>query len=248
MDLEANLPEGLVVQQQSAIVQEGRLFHVVVDAFVIQRFELVPFRQDTDRVRTLACLVRVRRRDDRIVESWGVVVVDIASVVHLDPHILPCHLWVVDVDLSTLLEEVPDDEHGRSLTDVAGVLLEGITQDGDLLTGNGVEHGRHDLHRKTLLLEVVHGNDLTPVLGTFVKTVRLAQVDQVQDVLLETRTSKPDGGHQEPFADTVVHTDGTADFRDVCTGRLTQRRDGVNRRHTLCQEGVRDEFRQLRRP
>ena len=43
---------------------------------------------------------------------------------------------------------------------VSGVLLESKAQDGQLLAGNGVEHGAHNVVRETVLLVVVHEHDL----------------------------------------------------------------------------------------
>ena len=59
-----------------------------------------------------------------------------------------------------------------------------------------VVHNLHKLylnhfHGKTLLLVLVHVNDLVPVLSALAQAKRLTQVHQVQDVLLETRPTKP---------------------------------------------------------
>ena len=248
MDLEANLSQGVVVEDVPSVENEGRLGHGGIDLLIVVGLELVPLGQDGQGVRAVAGLIGVRAGGDGILEAGGVVLVDAAGVVHLDPHVLALDLGVEDVDLGPLLEQIADDEHRRGLADVAGVLLEGISEDGHLLAGGGVEHLGHHLLREALLLVVVHEDDLVPVGGALVEAVGLAEVDEVEDVLLEAGAAEADGGLEEAAADAVVLADGTADLGHVGAGGLAEGRDGVDGRHALGEEGVGNELGQLRRP
>lgn len=248
MDLEANLSKGVVVEDVPSVENEGRLGHGSIDLLIVIGLELVPLGQDGQGVRTVAGLVRVGARGDGILEAGGVVLVDATGVVHLDPHILALDLGVKDVNLGPLLEQIADNEHRWSLADVTGVLLEGISEDGHLLAGGGVEHLGHHLLREALLLVVVHEDDLVPVGGALVEAVGFAEVDEVEDVLLEAGTAETDGGLEEAAADAIVLADGAADLGHVGTGGLAEGRDGVDGRHALGEEGVGDELGQLGGP
>lgn len=50
--------------------------------------------------------------------------------------------------------------HGRRLSRVPSVLLEGEAEHGDLLAGDGVEHAPHHQLREARLLVVIHGDHL----------------------------------------------------------------------------------------
>ena len=76
----------------------------------------------------------------------------------------------------------------------------------------------------------------------------LADVDQVQDVLLETRPPKAHGRGQELGPDARVRAHTLADLLDVGARRLAQSRDGVHRRDALRQHRVGRQLRQLCRP
>ena len=77
---------------------------------------------------------------------------------------------------------------------------------------------------------------------------RLREVHQVEDILLETRTTEADGRAQEFGANTGIVPDSVRDFIDVGTCRLTDRGECVYRGYTLSEHGVRREFRQLGGP
>merc|ERR1712232_934924 len=98
--------------------------------------------------------------NDRFVQSGSVVVVDSTCVIHLDPHILTGNLGIVDVNSCTFLEQVPKNKHRWSLTDITSILLEGVSQHCNLLPSDGIEHLGDHLLRETLLLVVIHNNDL----------------------------------------------------------------------------------------
>mmetsp|Transcript_17313 Transcript_17313/g.31981 ORF Transcript_17313/g.31981 Transcript_17313/m.31981 type:complete len:321 (-) Transcript_17313:629-1591(-) len=248
MHFKSNLSEFLVIQKKSSVEQKGGLGHGIVNLLVVICLELVPFGHDTNRVSSVASLVGVRGSDDCLVQSRSVGVIDAARVIHFNPHILPRYLRIVDMNLGVFLKEITNDKHGGSFSDVSSVLLEGVSQNRNLLSRDGVEHGRDDFLRESLLLKVVHGDDLTPVLGTSMQSVRFTQVDEIENVFLEARSSKSDRRLQEALSDAVVHADGSADFGNVGTGCFAERRNGVDGRNTLRQESICNQFGQLGRP
>lgn len=76
----------------------------------------------------------------------------------------------------------------------------------------------------------------------------LAEVDEVEDVLLEARATEADGCAQEFGADARVVADSVGDLVDVGTRRLADGGERVDRRDTLGKHRVGRELRQLRRP
>ena len=87
-----------------------------------------------------------------------------------------------------------------------------------------------------------------PVFRDFRKVEGIAEVNEVEDVLLETGTAEADGGFEEFRTDPRIHADCAGDFIDVGTRCLAKGGDGVDRRDSLGEEGVGDEFGQLGRP
>lgn len=81
-----------------------------------------------------------------------------------------------------------------TLGNSACVLLEGEPEDGDLLVRDRVEKALNDPLGESQPLEVVEGDDLGPVFGHLWQVQALADVDQIEDVLLEARPAKADTG------------------------------------------------------
>ena len=54
-------------------------------------------------------------------------------------------------------------------------------------------------------------------------TKMIAQVDQVKDIFLEARATKPDRGLEEFRTDTAISTDRMCDFVDIGTSRFAKR-------------------------
>jgi len=108
-----------------------------------------------------------------------------------------------------------------------------------------------------------HLNNRSPVLGNLGQVQRLGQVDQVEDVLLETGTTEslpvstpsphdPCLTHnrclQELGANSRVLADGVSDLVNGGTGSLADGRQSVDRRDTLGEHGVGGELGELRGP
>jgi hypothetical protein len=87
-----------------------------------------------------------------------------------------------------------------------------------------------------------------PVGGHFGQAEVFAEVDEVQDVFLEAGAAKAHRGLQKLGADAGVFADRVGDFVYVGAGGLAERRDRVDRRDPLGEEGVGHELRELRRP
>uniref|UniRef100_J3ND73 Uncharacterized protein n=1 Tax=Oryza brachyantha TaxID=4533 RepID=J3ND73_ORYBR len=87
-----------------------------------------------------------------------------------------------------------------------------------------------------------------PVVGHLGEAIALADVDEVEDVLLEAGAAEADAGVQELGPDPGVLPDGVRHLGDVGAGGLAERGDGVHGGDPLRQERVRRELRELRRP
>ena len=61
----------------------------------------------------------------------------------------------------------------------------------------------------------------------------LAEVDEIENILLEARAAKADAGLEELGADARVLADGEGDLVDVGAGRLADGREGVDGRDAL---------------
>ena len=120
-------------------------------------------------------------------------------MLQLEPDLRLLHLGVVDGDVSALVHQHLRDVDGGGLPGVAGVLLEGEPEDADLLAGDGVEEALDDPAGEAGPLVVVEEDDLGPVVGHLGQVEALADVDQVEDVLLEARATKADACLQEKF-------------------------------------------------
>ena len=81
----------------------------------------------------------------------------------------------------------------------ACVFLEAEPKYGNLFPRHRVEKALNDPPRKPVPLVVVQGDHLGPVVGHLGQVEALADVDQVEDVLLEARATKADACLQEKF-------------------------------------------------
>mmetsp|Transcript_89189 Transcript_89189/g.273159 ORF Transcript_89189/g.273159 Transcript_89189/m.273159 type:complete len:388 (-) Transcript_89189:11-1174(-) len=136
----------------------------------------------------------------------------------------------------------------RGLPDVPRVLLERETEDADLLVGDGVEQAGNDLAAEGRFLVLIHVNDLLPILRGLVQALRLADVHQIKDVLLEARAAEPDGRVQKLRADPTVGADGPRHLRHIGTGPLAELGYAIDAADALREHRVRHELRQLRAP
>ncbi|KAH9402222.1 hypothetical protein TYRP_016277 [Tyrophagus putrescentiae] len=89
---------------------------------------------------------------------------------------------------------------------------------------------------------------LVPVVGHLGQLQVLAEVDQIEDVLLEAAAAEADARLQKPPPDATVRADGVRHLVHVGPGGLADRRDGVDGADALREEGIRRQLRQLRAP
>lgn len=121
-----------------------------------------------------------------------------------DPHAGGGHKTIEGIDLKhhivwpgqgsaylcALLQQSLANVDRRAFAGVARVCLEGETEDGNLLVIDCVEHGIDDERAKTHLLVVIHLENLRPIVGDFIHLMLLAQINEVQNVLLEAAPAK----------------------------------------------------------
>ena len=116
------------------------------------------------------------------------------------------------------------------------------------LAGNGIEKGVYDALGEAALLVIVHLNDLAPVRRDLGEMQALGEVDQVENILLEARSTKADGRLEELGADTRVTADGVRNLVDVRASRLADGRKRVDGGDTLGEHRVGRELGELRGP
>lgn len=116
------------------------------------------------------------------------------------------------------------------------------------LVGDGVEERVNNGLGESALLVLVHLHNLPPVRCNLRQVQALAEVDKVQNILLEARTTEADRRPQELGSNSRVETNSMCDFVDVGASRLTNGRKRIDGGDTLCKHGVRRELGQLRRP
>mmetsp|Transcript_3739 Transcript_3739/g.10714 ORF Transcript_3739/g.10714 Transcript_3739/m.10714 type:complete len:465 (-) Transcript_3739:208-1602(-) len=243
----------LVVEDVPAIEDEGRLHHGIVHGLVVDRLERVPLGEDDDGVGAPGSLHRVLHDGDGLIVRHrpglraGMIPFEFWHG-QIQSHLLLGHLRVVYAEVAPVRHEPAAHVDGRGLPGVAGVFLERKAVDSDLFPFDGVEHRGDDSLHEPLLLVVVHGDHRLPVVGDILETHALADVHQVQNVLLEARSPEPDAGVQELGADTGVGSDRLGHLLDVGPGGLAEGGDRVDRGYPLGKHGVGRELRQLGRP
>ena len=149
---------------------------------------------------------------------------------------------IVDDDVGVFGDEVAADVDRGGFAGVVGVLLEGEAEDRDTFAGDRVEESADDLFHKAGFLPVVHSDDRAPVGSRLGQVEGFAEVDEVEYVLLETRTAEADRGFEEFRTDPGVAADGSGDLIYVRTGGFAECGDGVDGGNALGEEGVGDEF------
>ena len=58
--------------------------------------------------------------------------------------------------------------------------------------------------------------------------VLLTEIDQIQNIFLETRSAETDAGTQEFRTDTRIHTDRMGNFGDIRSGTFAKRGNAVD--------------------
>jgi len=228
----------------SAIKNKSRFAHHVINRLVIIASELVPLRHHSDSMSPAARIQSSGTGDDQLARIIGVLG-DVAAVPELLEHLSTQHLGVVHRHDRSLVQQLLHHIAGSRLAGVPSVLLEREPEDGDPLTGDGVEHRGHDLASKSRLLIVIHQHHLMPVVGHLLQSKGLADVHQVQDVLLKAGAAVSHRRLQELVSNTGIRTDSTRDLVDISIRLLAESGDGVDGGHTLGQECIRHQLGDL---
>ena len=119
-----------------------------------------------------------------------------------------------------LFVEKPRDIPGGRLARIAGIRLEREAEHRDLLVRKRVEHRLEEPRNDALLLVVVHLDDARPVFRRGVEPESLAEIDEVQDVLLEAAAAETGARLEELWADSPVGAHNASNLVDVGACRL----------------------------
>jgi len=130
-----------MVEDISAVKDEGRLGHGPVDGFVIQINKERPLGQDGDGMGVHRRRIRVGLED----HPPGILS-------QVDPGVYPERTGRSKPP-PPLLYQSPADIQGGGFPGVAGVGFEGAAEKGDPLARHGVEHGRENAGMETGLLD-----------------------------------------------------------------------------------------------
>ena len=114
------------------------------------------------------------------------------------------------------------------------------------LASDRVEKRINDGPAETPLLVLVHLDHLPPVRSHLGEMKALAEVHEVEDVLLEARSTEPNRRAKEFRTDAGVESNSVGDFIDVCTSGFADGREGVDGGDTLREHSVGSELGQLR--
>ena len=147
-------------------------------------------------------------------------------------------LRVVDRQTRAFFQQVLADADRGGLAGVVGVGLEGKAQDRETLAGEGAKQSLHHQLSDTVLLPAVELDHALPVGRHIVEAVMTADVNQIEDVLLEAAAAKAWACLQELGADTTVGANGMGHLVDIRSGGLAESSDRVDRADPLGQEGI----------
>ena len=184
--LEADIFEHSVIENATPIEEEGWLHHRVIELVIWIRLELIPLGEHNKRMSSINCFLRTVGENESALVNLYVMVLELGQSIFF------LHLWIVDGHDGAILQEHVAYGDRRSLSYISCILLEGESQNGDLLLGDCIEKGGYGFPSKGLLLVFIHVDNLLPILSYLVQTLGLADVDEVEDVLLEARSTKSD--------------------------------------------------------
>ena len=137
---------------------------------------------------------------------------------------------------------------GRGLPGIVGVLLEGKAKHRQALARNGIKERSDDAGDEAALLPVVEPDDMFPVVRDLGDAEKSAEINQIENVLLKTGSTKAHRRLEEFRTDAGVGADRTRDLVDVRAGRFAKSGDRVDRGNALRQKSIGHELGQLRRP
>mmetsp|Transcript_11141 Transcript_11141/g.15529 ORF Transcript_11141/g.15529 Transcript_11141/m.15529 type:complete len:247 (-) Transcript_11141:803-1543(-) len=213
VNVEADLNQFLMVKNETSIEDESRLGHSIIHFLVVVVSELVPLCHNSDSVSSFYSLVRICLDGHTFLElatgSKSLVVVE----VHL--YLFVLNLWVVYGDLSPFGQKMLSYIYRCGLAGISSILLEGKAEQKDLLSRNCVEHRLDHLLSKSEFLMVVDLHYLVPILSNLGQTKTFAEVHEVEDILLEARTTESYRSIEEALSNTAILTDSARNLLNV---------------------------------
>lgn len=126
-----------------------------------------------------------------------------------------------------LVQQSFGDVNRWRFSSVPGVFLEREAKDRNLLVRHGVEERLDHFRGEPGLLVLVHVYHLLPVRRYFREVQTLADINEVQDVLLKTGPAKADRGLEELGPDSGIPTHRTCYFGYICSSSLADSRQRV---------------------
>mmetsp|Transcript_7560 Transcript_7560/g.28419 ORF Transcript_7560/g.28419 Transcript_7560/m.28419 type:complete len:204 (+) Transcript_7560:341-952(+) len=166
------------------------------------------------------------------------VVASVHNRLQIGPDLILRYFWIVYSQISSLIEQVLGNKDGARLTSVTSVGLEGKSKDGNLFVSDCVKHFVNDFVGKTLTLKVIDLNHSIKVVCNLLESIVLAQVDEIQNILLEARSTESHRRLQELGSNSGVVSNSTGHLRNICSSALAQCGNGIDRRDTLCQKCI----------
>jgi hypothetical protein len=136
--------------------------------------------------------------------------------------------WVVNVESGPFQKHVIANFYCWGLSWIICILLEGSTENANLFALQVLVELSVNSQEEVLLSELIHQNDLIPVIRDFGKALKLGQVNQGQNVFFETAAAEPDRAVQELVANSGIRSDALLDFLDVRTVFLAHNGNAVD--------------------
>ena len=201
--VESDLEQRGVVQYVPAVENKSRMLHGIKDPLVVELLETGPRSQDQERLRAFDGFVRIVAEADPIAGERQFLLR------------IGQRFRIVNGQECAFFEQQFDDGLCRCLAGVARVFLEGIAEDRDLLLRDRIEHGGQNVVNEMLGLRLIDFQNALPVGGGLRQTVIFAEINQIQQILLEAGTSETDPGPEKFRPDSGVASGGRGNLGDA---------------------------------
>lgn len=89
-----------------------------------------------------------------------------------------------------------------------------------------------------MLLVLIQGDNLTPVCRHFGKVKTFGEINQIENIFLETRTAESDRSAQKFGPNSRVFSDRVSHFLDIGSCRLANGGQRIDGRYTLRQHRI----------
>ena len=150
--------------------------------------------------------------------------------------------------LGPLFQKISANSNRWGLARVVGVCLEGKSQNSQTLARDGAKQFLHHQAGDAVLLPGVEQNHALPIVGHIRQTEMATEVDQIEDVFLETAAPKTRACTQKFGSNAAIGADRLRHLAHIRTGGLTQGCNRVDRANSLRKKGISGELGQLAAP